>query len=62
MLKFKSEIDMFGVDLRPKYARTKYTVVEGDRRDIWKAQKLHRSYDQEAIISVIEVPKLDVAI
>lgn len=54
MLKFKAEIIMFGVKLRPKYARTLYTVVDAAQREIRKAQKLHYSYNKPADIEIYE--------
>ncbi|TVY09900.1 hypothetical protein [Paenibacillus cremeus] len=52
MLKYKSEIKMFGVSLKPHYARKQYTVILHARREILKAQKLHYSYNVPARILV----------
>jgi len=52
MLKYKSEIEMFGVKLKPHYARKQYTVIDHAKREIWKAQKLHHSYNVPARILV----------
>lgn len=45
---------MFGVSLKPKYARTLYTVVLAAQKEIRKAQKIHYSYNVPAIIHIYE--------
>lgn len=54
MIKYKSEVEMKGVSLKPRYARTRYTVVDSITRDVWKAQRLHYSYNVAAVVNVYE--------
>jgi hypothetical protein len=54
MIKFKAEIIMFEAKIKPKYARTLYTVVDAAQREIKKTQKIHNSYNKPAEIIVYE--------
>lgn len=54
MIKYKSEIEMFGVSIKPHYARKQYTVVDHAKREVRKAQRIHYSYNVPAIIHVYE--------
>jgi len=50
--KYKSEVEMFGVKLKPHYAKKQYTVIDHARREIRKSQRIHRSYNVPARILV----------
>ncbi len=54
MIKFKSEIEMFGVAIKPHYAKKQYTVVDHAKREVRKAQRIHYSYNVPAIVHVYE--------
>ncbi|MEK3917231.1 hypothetical protein [Paenibacillus sp. FSL H7-0331] len=54
MIKFKAEIVMFEAKIKPKYARTLYTVVDAAQREIKKTQKIHNSYNKPAEIIIYE--------